>query len=164
MQALRHPSELCLKRKSGLERGTAHHFENRQGWATRRNVIIRLLASNSPSPTFLGASLLKKALAAAFVLLMAAAVFSSCGSSNSNPGSGLKFRVFVSNPQQPTTTISTTPVLNIVDALNDLLSTSTISVSSASPVPGLMSLFPNKKSTLLFSAQNNAFKIVIVDN
>jgi hypothetical protein len=164
MQALRHPSELCLKRKSGLERGTAHHFENRQGWATRRNVIIRLLASNSPSPTFLGASLLKKALAAAFVLLMAAAVFSSCGSSNSNPGSGLKFRVFVSNPLQPTTTISTTPVLNIVDALNDLLSTSTISVSSASPVPGLMSLFPNKKSTLLFSAQNNAFKIVIVDN
>jgi hypothetical protein len=108
---------------------------------------------------------LKKALAAAFVLLMAAAVFSSCGSS-SNPGnlpSGLKFRVFVSNPLQPTT-ISTLPVLNIVNALKDLLSTSTISVSSASPVPGLMSLFPNKRSTLLFSAQSNAFKIVIVDN
>jgi hypothetical protein len=108
---------------------------------------------------------LNKALAAACAVLMAAAALTSCGSSSSpgNLPSGLKFRVFVSNPLEPAIT-SITPVLNIIDALHDLLSTSTVSLSSASPVPGLMTLFPNKRSTLLFSAQSNSFKIVIVDN
>jgi hypothetical protein len=109
---------------------------------------------------------LKKALAALCAVLMAAASFTSCGTSSSSSGnvaSGLKFRVFVSNPLSPTT-ISTAPVLNIIDAINDVLSTSAVSVSSASPVPGFMTLFPNKRSTLVFSAQSNSFKIAVVDN
>jgi hypothetical protein len=109
---------------------------------------------------------LKKALAPVCAVLMATASFTSCGTSSSSSGkaaSGLKFRVFVSNPLSPAI-ISTAPVLNIIDATNDVLSTSTVSVSSVSPVPGLMTLFPNKRSTLVFSAQSNSFKIAVVDN
>jgi hypothetical protein len=109
---------------------------------------------------------LKKAAFAILVLVAAGAVLVSCGSySSSNPTnqppSSSTFRVFVSNPLFTNGT-STSPVLNVVDALQDLLLSSVVSVGSTSPDPGLMVLFPNKRFTLVFSASNNA--IVVVNN
>jgi len=59
---------------------------------------------------------------------------------------------------------SATPVLNVVDALNDKLSTSTVSLLTTSPFPGLMELFPNKRFTLVFSSTSSGNSITVVDN
>jgi hypothetical protein len=109
---------------------------------------------------------LNKAVLAILVLITASAVLISCGSYNSstvnNPSpSGSQFRVFVSNPLFPAGT-STAPVLNVVDALKDLLLSSVVSVGSSVPTPSLMVVFPNKRFTLVLSASNNA--IVLVNN
>jgi len=74
--------------------------------------------------------------------------------------SGLKFRVFVSNPLEPSTATSTLPVINIVDALKDLLSASAISVGTSAPDPGFMVLFPNKRFTLVYSGTNTSLTVV----
>jgi hypothetical protein len=130
------------------------------------SAIIRILASNSPFLKLPGVPGLKKAASAILVLFAAGAVLISCGkynsssSTNQRPSSGT-FRVFVSNPLFTNGT-STAPVLNVVDALKDLLLPSVVSVGSASPDPGLMVLFPNKRFTLVFSASNNS--IVVVSN
>jgi hypothetical protein len=50
-------------------------------------------------------------------------------------------------------------VLNVVDALNDLLLSSVVSVGSSVPTPGLLVLFPNKRFTLILSASNNTIAI-----
>jgi hypothetical protein len=109
---------------------------------------------------------LKKAAFVILVLIAAGAVLVSCGSySSSNPTnqppSTSNFRVFVSNPLFPNGT-STSPVLNVVDALQDLLLSSVVSVGTNSPDPGLMVLFPNKRFTLVFSASNKS--VVVVNN
>ena len=113
---------------------------------------------------FLGASGLKKAVLAILVLVAASAGLVSCGSYNpsssstqQNP-SAVKLRVFVSNPLFPNGT-STAAVLNVVDALQDILST-VVSVGATSPTPGMMVLFPNKRFTLVFSASNNSISVV----
>ena len=114
---------------------------------------------------FLGASGLKQSGFAILLLVAAGAGLVSCGSYNSNSGSGtptapgsVKFRAFVSNPLFPNGS-STTAVLNVVDALNDLLA-APFSVGSTSPTPGQMVLFPNKRFTLLFSALNNSIAVI----
>lgn len=98
-------------------------------------------------------------------LIAASALVTSCNSYKA-PGtngrtSKLKFRVFVSNPLLPVTG-GTAPVLNIVDALKDLLSPAAVSVQGSSQNPGLMALSPNLARTMVFSASGNT--IVVVDN
>jgi hypothetical protein len=99
----------------------------------------------------------------------------SCGSNNSSSTSltisgkpsGLKFRVFISNPLFQSGTglggVATTPVLNIVDATKDVLDlTSAVVLAGESVQPGLMALAPNLKYTAVFSPSGNA--VAIVDN
>jgi len=100
------------------------------------------------------------------VLLLAGSVTTiSCGSSgapsNTHKVSGLKFRAFVSNPLLPVSG-GTAPVLNIVDASQDVLSPSVVSVQGSSPQPGLMALSPSLRFTMVFSASGNS--VVVIDN
>jgi hypothetical protein len=97
-------------------------------------------------------------------LMAACVLLFSCGSSNnSSPGagsrSGLKFRAFVSNPLQPATG-GTFPVVNIVDALNDVLSPAIVSVATSAPQPMFMVLFPNKQFTLVYSGSNTSLAVI----
>ena len=54
------------------------------------------------------------------------------------------------------------PVLNIVDALHDILSTSVVTLAGDSAQPGLMALSPNLKFTLIYSSAGNS--VTVVDN
>ncbi|MGH9501792.1 MAG: hypothetical protein ACRD20_02980 [Terriglobales bacterium] len=105
---------------------------------------------------------------AILVLTAASALLVSCGTNNNaiTPGSApvvdpatIKQHVFVSNPLYPNGA-STAPVVNVVDGQRDLLSPTVISVGSASPTPGLMVLFPNKRFTLVFSVSNNSITLI----
>jgi hypothetical protein len=96
--------------------------------------------------------------------LIAVGVTISCGSSKSSSTvkpSRLRFRAFVSNPLL-TNGGSIQPVLNIVDALQDQLSTSVISLASGSTQPGMMALSPDLGLTLVYSPAGNT--VVVVDN
>jgi hypothetical protein len=97
-------------------------------------------------------------------LLVASLLLLSCGSnngssSNTSSRSGLKFRAFVSNPLQPVST-GTVPVINIVDALNDVLSPAIVSVGGSAPEPSFMVLFPNKQFTLVYSGGNASLAVI----
>jgi hypothetical protein len=102
------------------------------------------------------------------VLIATSVALLSCGSYNSSSSStqgstsGLKFRAFVSNPLRPLSTGGTTPVIEIVDALQDKLPGSAISLLGASADPGIMLVSPNKKFTLVFSASGNI--VTVIDN
>src|ERR1700722_14466159 len=131
--------------------------------------IIRFLASKSLSFTLFGVPGLKRIFISIFALV-AASVTICCGYKN-NPAtttqkpSGFTFRVFISNPLFPTGggAIGTNvPVLNILDALHDVLSTSLVSLSGDSTQPGLMALSPNLKFTLVYSPAGNT--VTAVDN
>jgi hypothetical protein len=54
------------------------------------------------------------------------------------------------------------PVLNIVDALHDVLSTSVVTLSGNSVQPGLMAVSPNLKFTLVYSPNGNT--VTVLDN
>jgi hypothetical protein len=110
-----------------------------------------------------------------FLVVAASVTIISCGSNNSSSTSltisgkpsGLKFRVFISNPLfqtgTGTGTVATVPVLNIVDASKDVLAlTSAVGLSGESVQPGLMTVSPNLKYTAVFSPSGNA--VAIVDN
>jgi len=112
---------------------------------------------------------LNRALVSIFVLATACVTIISCGSSNSSANthkpSGLKFRVFISNPLFPGTTGVTgtnLPVLNIVDATQDVLSTSVVSLLGASTQPGLMAVSSDLKFTLVYSPTGNS--VSVIDN
>ncbi len=113
---------------------------------------------------------LKRLFLSIFVLLAVSVTIISCGSSGNSSStthkpSGLTFRVFISNPLFPTgggATGTNVPVLNIVDALHDILSTSLVSLSGDSSQPGLMALSPNLKLTLVYSPTGNT--VTAVDN
>jgi hypothetical protein len=113
-----------------------------------------------------GVPSLKRTFVSIFALVTACVTVISCGSSNSSSTthtvSGLKFRVFVSNPLFPSGTGANAPVLNIVDASKDVLSTSLITLVVNSVQPGLMAVSPNLKFTLVFSPAGNS--VAIVDN
>ncbi|MBV8051537.1 MAG: hypothetical protein JOZ80_10135 [Acidobacteriaceae bacterium] len=89
----------------------------------------------------------------------------SCGSSksasNQHKLSGLKFRAFVSNPLFPSG-LGNSPVINIVDALQDIVSFSTISLFGNSNQPSIMALSPNLARTMVFSPDGNT--ISVLDN
>jgi hypothetical protein len=96
---------------------------------------------------------LKKTLIGLAVLLAASVTIVACGgskSSNTHHASGLKFRAFVSNPLSPSGSADF-PVLNIVDASQDLLSPSSISFLGVVSQPGLMVVTPDLRYTLVFS-------------
>ncbi len=112
---------------------------------------------------------MRQSALAILVLVAASALLVSCGSNNNfnspiglppqaNPAN-IKVHVFVSNPLFSAGGGSV-PVLNVVDGQLDLISPSVVSVGATSPTPGPMVLFPNKASTLVFSASNNAITVV----
>src|SRR5580692_395321 len=118
---------------------------------------------------------LKRILIGILALVAASVSLVSCGgsyssgsgSSISNKPSGLKFRVFISNPLFPSGTGTGGggpffPVLNIVDARLDVLSASVVALTGASTQPGLMALAPNLKFTLVYSQNGNS--VTVVDN
>jgi hypothetical protein len=111
---------------------------------------------------------LTRALIAAAILASASLAIISCGGGSSSSSaqqqhtlSGFAFRVFVSNPLFPTAT-GNQPVINIVDATRDVLSTSFISLLTSSPQAGLMALSPNLKYTMVFSPSGNI--VGLIDN
>jgi len=118
---------------------------------------------------------LKRILIGIFALAAVCITLISCGKSNpssststiSTKPSGLKFRVFISNPLFPAGTGTGgggpfLPVLNIVNAQLDVLSTSVVNLTSSSTQPGMMTLAPNLKYTLVYSQTGNT--VTVVDN
>jgi hypothetical protein len=107
---------------------------------------------------------LKRTLISILALMAISISIVSCGSSSpatTNKGpSKLKFRAFVSNALFPSGTGSSLPVLNIVDASQDVLSTSVISLAGNSTQPGLMALSSNLEFTLIFSASGNTVTLI----
>jgi len=89
----------------------------------------------------------------------------SCGgsksASNKHKVSGLKFRAFVSNPLFPSGAANA-PVINIVDALQDIVSVSTIGLLGESSQPGIMVVTPDLSRTMVFSPTGNT--ISVLDN
>jgi hypothetical protein len=72
----------------------------------------------------------------------------------------LPFRAFVSNPLQPSLGTST-PVLNIVDATNDVASTFRVNLSGTQ-TPGMMAVSPNLAFTMVYDSSTH--DIALVDN
>jgi len=106
-----------------------------------------------------------KILGSTIVLVALGAGIVSCGSSksasNQHKVSGLKFRAFVSNPLFPSG-LGNAPVINIVDALQDIVSFSTIGLLGESSQPGIMVVSPDLSRTMVFSPTGNT--ISVVDN
>lgn len=126
------------------------------------SAIISFLASKPLSFILLRVSGLNKTFASLVVLVASAVAIISCGGkSSSTHGSGLQYRAFVSNPLFPSG-ITNTPVLNIVDAIHDVLSPSVVGLSGNSTQPGLMVLSPNLGYTAVFSQVGNT--VTVVDN
>ena len=108
---------------------------------------------------------LKKTFVAIALLIAASVAIVACGGSKSSSSkhqvSGLKFRAFVSNPLFPSG-VSNAPVINIVDATQDLISPANISLTGAVTQAGLMAVTPDLSATLVFSPADNT--IAVVDN
>ena len=108
---------------------------------------------------------MKKTVAAILVIVAACLGSTSCGSSSSTTStpsnSGLTFRAFVSNPLSPLSTGGGVPVIDVVDALKDVISPFSISLA-AYGTPGMMFEFPNKRFTLVYITSSNS--VVTIDN
>ncbi len=86
----------------------------------------------------------------------------SCGSSKRPVvASGLTYRAFVSNPLEVGFG-GNGPALQIVDALTDLISPSSVSLQGMLVQPQLMAVSPNLRYTLVFSPTGN--QAALVDN
>ena len=107
---------------------------------------------------------MKKALRISVLVAFAAAIV-GCGggksTSNQHQVSHLKYRAFISNPLFPSG-VGNVPVVNIVDALKDQVSFSTISLLGESNQPSFMTLTPDLSRTVIFSPNGNT--ITVVDN
>lgn len=110
---------------------------------------------------------MKKAFAATIVLIATTVCLVDCGSGNNGSAStqakpsNLKFRAFVSNPLFPSGA-GNVPVINIVDALHDTLSPSTVSLLATASQPQLMALSPDLSRTIVFSPTGNT--VAVIDN
>jgi hypothetical protein len=105
---------------------------------------------------------LKKALVSLVVLVALSAGIVSCGSSSSSAKqSGFAYRAFVSNPLYPNGTLNA-PVVNVVNAANDLLSPTVISLLTNIAQPNIMAEAPNLKYTAVYSPAGNT--IAVLDN
>jgi hypothetical protein len=103
-----------------------------------------------------------KRLASIGLVLVLASLILSCGSSTSKTtGSGLPFRVFVSQdvsvPVSTTFPVGVPPQLFIIDAINDLLSPATVQTAN---LPGQLFLSQDKKITLAVGVTDNSVSIV----
>jgi len=116
---------------------------------------------------FLG---LKKVLPALAVVVALNLFFLSCGgvtastpstSASSSKPSGLAFRALISDPVRPFGA-ALDPVVDIVDATQDVLSGSWIDLGGETADAGLMAEASNYTSTLVFSPADN--KIAVIDN
>jgi len=118
---------------------------------------------------------LKRISVSIVALIIVCTALISCGKKNptaipstiSSKPSGLTFRVFISNPLFPAGTGTGGagpffPVLNIVNAQLDVLSTSVVNVTGTITQPGLMALAPNLKYTVVYSQIGNT--VAVVDN
>jgi hypothetical protein len=109
---------------------------------------------------------LKKTFASILVLSVLGVFVISCGGGKkSTPKhvlSGLKYRAFVSNPLFGGGAGGGVPVMNIVNAINDKLSPSTISLLGTSTQPSLMAVSPDLARTMVFSPSGNT--IAVIDN
>jgi hypothetical protein len=107
---------------------------------------------------------LKKAVFGLALLLCFSVAIVACGgksNSTAHKASGLPFRAFVSNSLFPSGATSI-PVLNIVNAQLDTLSSSTVSLLSAVPQAQLMAVSSDLHYTLVFSLSTNS--LAVVDN
>jgi hypothetical protein len=108
---------------------------------------------------------LKKTFVSMVVLLAFSVAIVCCGgnksASNQHKVSGLKFRAFVSNPLFPSG-IGNAPVINIVDALQDIVSPATIGLLGSSAQPGIMVVTSDLSRTVVFSPSGNS--ITVIDN
>jgi hypothetical protein len=108
---------------------------------------------------------LKKTFVSMAVLTAFSVALVCCGGNNSASNqhklSGLRFRAFVSNPLFPSG-IGNAPVINIVDALQDIVSPSTISLLGSSTQPGMMVETSDLSHTVVFSPSGNS--IAVIDN
>jgi len=108
---------------------------------------------------------LKKALVGTIILMGLSVAIVDCGrsksASNQHKVSGLKFRAFVSNPLFPAGAANL-PVINIVNALEDMVSLSTISLLGESTQPSLMAVSPDLSRTMVYSPEGNS--VSVVDN
>jgi len=119
---------------------------------------------------FFGVPGLKKIAAGTVLLITASLALLSCGGSsspNTHHTSGLKFRAFVFNTLSPGA-LGPAPVLNIIDATQDVLSLDSISLGGSAAPPGALVLFPDKAFTLVFSVNNSSLatnsNITLVNN
>ncbi len=112
-----------------------------------------------------GVSGLKKTSVAMVLLIAASVAIVACGGSKSSNKkhqvSGLKFRAFISNSQFPSG-FSNAPVINIVDATQDRLSPSNISLAGTVTQAEMMAVSPDLSVTLVFSPTDNT--IAVIDN
>jgi hypothetical protein len=83
------------------------------------------------------------------------------GNPNGQQTSGLTFRAFVSNPLHPVASGGGAPVLNIIDATQDLQSAFLVNLSGIQG-PGLMTESPNLAFTMVFDSGTTS--ITLVDN
>jgi hypothetical protein len=108
---------------------------------------------------------LKKTFVSMVVLIAFSVVIVCCGgsksTSNQHKVSGLRFRAFVSNPLFPSG-IGNAPVINIVDALQDVVSPATISLLGTSTQPGIMVVTSDLSRTVVFSPSGDS--ITVLDN
>jgi len=104
---------------------------------------------------------LKRSSVGWFVLIVTAAIVSCGGKANSNQHqlSGIAYRAFVTNPLSAAADV---PVINIVNAANDLLSPSMVGLTGEITQPGFMALSPDLKFTAVFSVLGDT--VAIVDN
>jgi hypothetical protein len=106
---------------------------------------------------------LKKTVVALVLFLGLSVAILSCGGSSStqHKASGLVYRAFVSNSLFPSGATNI-PVLNIVDATQDLLSPSTVSLLGTIPEAQQMAVSADLHYTMVFSLSSNS--IGVVDN
>ncbi|HYA25654.1 MAG TPA: hypothetical protein VEF05_15930 [Terriglobales bacterium] len=108
---------------------------------------------------------MKKTFVSMAVLIAFSVAIVCCGgkksASNQHRVSGLRFRAFVSNPLFPSG-IGGSPVINIVDALQDIVSPATISLLGTSNQPGMMVVTQDLSHTMVFSPAGET--ITVIDN
>jgi len=108
---------------------------------------------------------LKKAFGSAIVLMVLSVAIVACGGRKpaavQHKLSGLKYRAFVSNPLFPSG-VGNVPVINIVNALQDMVSPSTVSLLGQASQPSIMVVSPDLSRTMVFSPIGNT--ISVVDN
>jgi len=111
---------------------------------------------------------LKRTLSALSVSILLGMGLVSCGGSSSRTtNSGLKFRVFVSNPLNPSFTGAIFPALNIIDATKDVLSFFDVSLIGTVSNAGMMVESPKRDRTIVFSPTTNTSpnnQLAVVNN